>query len=101
MDNIIKERDGYDGVCAHNSTKSGFESDSYDDRKWLMTKVLSRTGTVDYIEDDWTSFKEIVKGITKGCIESEMALIGGETAEHPKTALTKICILTLTGNSSG
>ena len=50
------------GVCAHNSTKSGFESDSYEDRLWLMTKVLSRTGTVDYTEEEWTSFKELVQG---------------------------------------
>ncbi len=28
--------------------------------------------------------KDIVYGIVKGCKESEMALIGGETAEHPK-----------------
>ena len=50
------------GVCAHNSTKSGYESDSYEDRLWLMTKVLSRTKTVDYIDDEWTSFKELVQG---------------------------------------
>lgn len=56
-----KERDGYDGVCAHNSTKSGFESDSYEDRLWLMTKVLSRTGTIDYTENEWTSFKDLVQ----------------------------------------
>lgn len=52
----------YPGVCAHNSTKSGYESDSYEDRLWLMTKVLSRTGTVDYVEDEWTSFKDFVHG---------------------------------------
>ena len=52
----------YDGVCAHNSTKSGFDSDSYDDRFWLMKSVLTRTGTVDYSAPEWTSFKDIVKG---------------------------------------
>lgn len=50
------------GVCAHNSTKSGYESASYEDRLWLMTKVLGRTGTVDYTEHEWTSFKELVQG---------------------------------------
>ena len=57
-----KDRDGYDGVCAHNSTKSGFESDSYEDRLWLMTQVLGRTGTVDYTDEEWTSFKDLVQG---------------------------------------
>ena len=57
-----KDRDGYDGVCAHNSTKSGFESDSYEDRLWLMTQVLNRTGTVDYTDGEWTSFKDLVQG---------------------------------------
>lgn len=52
----------YDGVCAHNSTKSGYDNDSYDDRLWLMESVLSRTGTVDYSAPEWTSFKELVKG---------------------------------------
>lgn len=50
------------GVCAHNSTKSGYESDSYEDRLWLMTQVLSRTGTVNYTEKKWTSFKYLVHG---------------------------------------
>lgn len=50
------------GVCAHNSTKSGFESDSYEDRLWLMTQVLSRTGSVNYTVNEWTSFKELVQG---------------------------------------
>ena len=27
--------------------------------------------------------KEIIKGITKGCRDSQCSLIGGETAEHP------------------
>ncbi len=57
-----KDRDGYDGVCAHNSTKSGFESDSYEDRLWLMTQVLGRTGTVEYTDEEWTSFKDLVQG---------------------------------------
>lgn len=49
------------GVCAHNSAKSGFESDSYEDRLWLMTQVLSRTGTIDCVEEKWASFKDIVQ----------------------------------------
>lgn len=52
----------YEGVCAHNSTKSGYPSDSYDDRRWLMTQVLKRTGTVDYENSEWTTFKELVQG---------------------------------------
>lgn len=57
-----KERDGYDGVCAHNSTKSGYEPDTYEDRLWLMTQVLSRTGTVDYTDEEWTSLKDLIQG---------------------------------------
>ena len=57
-----KARDGFDGVCAHNSTKSPFPSDSYEDRKWLMTQVLSRTGSVDWTCDEWTVYKDIVHG---------------------------------------
>lgn len=52
------------GVCAHNSAKSGFASDSYEDRLWLMTQVLSRTGTVDCTDNEWASFKDIVQGKT-------------------------------------
>ena len=50
------------GVCAHNSTRSGYPRDSYDDRVWLMKAVLAREGTVDYVKDEWTSFKDMVKG---------------------------------------
>lgn len=50
------------GVCAHNSTKSGYISDSYEDRLWLMTQVLSRTDAVAYEDMVWTTFKEIVRG---------------------------------------
>lgn len=52
----------FPGVCAHNSTKSGYESDSYEDRLWLITQVLGRTRTVDYTEEEWVSFKELVQG---------------------------------------
>ena len=50
------------GVCAHNSTKSGYEPDSYEDRCWLMTQVLSRTGPVEYTAKEWTQFKQLVQG---------------------------------------
>lgn len=52
------------GVCAHNSAKSGYKSDSYEDRLWLMTRVLSRTGTIDCTDAEWASFKNIVQGKT-------------------------------------
>lgn len=52
----------FPGVCAHNSTKSGYKPSSYEDRLWLMIQVLSRNGTVDYTENEWTSFKDIVRG---------------------------------------
>lgn len=61
-DPMIYNDKEYEGVCAHNSAKSGYESDSYEDRYWLMTQVLSRTGTVDYTSDEWTTFKELVHG---------------------------------------
>lgn len=60
------------GVCAHNSAKSGFESDSYEDRLWLMTQVLSRTGTVDCFENKWASFKDIVQDKTDFKITQEI-----------------------------
>ena len=50
------------GVCAHNSAKSPFESDTYEDRLWLMTNVLSRTGAVDYKEKEWTTFRDLCEG---------------------------------------
>ena len=50
------------GVCAHNGVKSGFESDSYDDRCWLYYNVLSRTGKVEYIRKDRTSLRDLCGG---------------------------------------
>lgn len=52
----------YEGVCAHNSTKSGFENFSYIDRKWLMENVLKRTGPVTYNEKVFTKFKDLSRG---------------------------------------
>lgn len=59
------------GVCAHNSAKSGYESDSYEDRLWLMTQVLSRTGTVDCTEKKFSSFKSMVQKKTDLCTNFE------------------------------
>lgn len=50
------------GVCAHCNVKSGYRSDSYADRLWLMKSVLSRTKPVAYNRDEWTSFKKLVAG---------------------------------------
>lgn len=60
------------GVCAHNSAKSGFRSDSYEDRLWLMTQVLDRTGAVDCTDMKWTSFKDIVQKKTDFHVSSEV-----------------------------
>lgn len=51
------------GVCAHNSTKSGYPKESYEDRLWLMKAVLSRTGRVKYEDNQFATFKEIMLGI--------------------------------------
>lgn len=37
-----KDKNGYDGVCAHNGGCSPYRRDSYEDRKWLMKEVVSR-----------------------------------------------------------
>lgn len=50
------------GVCAHNSTKSGHLSDSYDDRLWLTIQSLSRTGPVEYADTEWTTFRKLCAG---------------------------------------
>lgn len=59
---LVMNHKSFAGVCAHNSTKSGFKPDSYEDRLWLMTQVLSRTGTVNYTDKEWTTFKELSQG---------------------------------------
>ena len=51
------------GVCAHNSSKSGYLSDSYDDRLWLTIQSLTRTGAVEYTDTEWTTFKELCAGV--------------------------------------
>lgn len=51
------------GVCAHNSSKSGFPKGSYEDRLWLMNAVLNRTCRVKYEDSIWTTFKDIILGL--------------------------------------
>lgn len=53
----------YSGVCAHNSCKSPYPSDSFDDRQWLMQQVLSRTGKVPCTSKEWTSFHSQTEGV--------------------------------------
>lgn len=57
----VSDGEIYGGVCAHNSIKSPYESDSFADRKWLMEAALNRTGPISYQKDEWTSFKDMVK----------------------------------------
>lgn len=49
------------GVCAHNGAKSGHTSDSYPDRLWLMTQVLSRTCAVPCQLFSMTPFRDMIK----------------------------------------
>ncbi len=57
-----KERDGYEGVCAHNSAKSDYPSDSYEDRLWLMTQVLGHTDKIEYTVKEFTPLSDYLKG---------------------------------------
>ena len=50
------------GVCAHAGIVSGYEPDSYDDRRWLMTQAVSRTGRVESVSQVWTPFRDLVAG---------------------------------------
>ncbi len=59
---IIYNNKEYEGVCAHNSFKTGFEHGSFQDRDYLMKSVLSRTGAVEYDDEEWTTFKELALG---------------------------------------
>lgn len=52
----------YEGVCAHNGTKSGYLPDSYEDRFWLMKQVLNRTEKVEFQSKEWTPFKKVIEG---------------------------------------
>lgn len=50
------------GVCAHNSTRTPYESGSVDDRLWFIDKCLSRDGRVEYEMQEWTKFKDLARG---------------------------------------
>lgn len=50
------------GVCAHNGAKSGFEKDSFEDRRWLLLQVVSRNGAVPYTVNEWSKFKDLAIG---------------------------------------
>lgn len=52
----------------------------------LITLQAEPLFFLDYLVTDKINLnvsKEIIKGITKGCKDSQCSLIGGETAEHP------------------
>lgn len=55
----------YAGVCAHLSMKSGYEPDSFADRKWLYDKVLTRTSRIEVKEVIYTSWKDLQLGKAK------------------------------------
>lgn len=50
------------GVCAHNSTKSGYPSGSLEDRAWFIRSCLGRVAGVVYEDKVWTTFKDLSKG---------------------------------------
>ena len=53
------------GVMARNGAISGFrkkDKGSYQERLWLMDKVLARTAKIQYQTTDWVKFKDIVLG---------------------------------------
>ena len=52
----------------------------------LHVQAASRYFFLDYIacgKNYPEKIASIVKGVAEGCLQSEAALIGGETAEHP------------------
>jgi len=51
-----------EGVCAHCSARSDYPKDSFEDRTWLMTQVLSRTGKILSVTPIWVTFKDFLKG---------------------------------------
>lgn len=50
------------GVCAHNGIRTGLPRDGKEDREALIKAVITRTGRVESVEEQWTSFKAMVKG---------------------------------------
>ena len=51
------------GVCAHNGCPSPYASKSEKDRRWLMLRVLLRTGPVKTTVQEWSRLKDLQKGI--------------------------------------
>lgn len=51
-----------EGVCAHCSARSDYPKDSLEDRTWLMTQVLSRTGKILSATPVWVTFKDFLQG---------------------------------------
>lgn len=62
------------GVCAHNSTKSPFESGSLEDRIWFIEKSLSRETGLVYKDKVWTTFKELSKGCNFKVVDVERSV---------------------------
>ena len=51
------------GVLARNNVVTGFKKSdkgSYDERLWVMDKVLTRKSKLEFDSGDWTKFKEII-----------------------------------------
>lgn len=59
------------GVCAHNSVKTPYESDSFEDRLWMIDKCLTREGPVRYTKPSFVGFKELVLGETFKVVDVE------------------------------
>lgn len=62
------------GVCAHNSTKSPFESGSIEDRIWFIKKSLGRETGLVYKDKVWTTFKELSKGSNFKVVDVERSV---------------------------
>lgn len=94
-----EEHDGYDGVCAHNSAHSNYVSDSYEDRLWLMTQVLSRTGPIPCTVKKRTSFKDLVKGKTFSVWQSvDNIRMDFDLKRKPRKNSIRADIVTIDGN---
>lgn len=59
------------GVCAHNSVKTPYKSDSFEDRLWMTDQCLTREGSVFYTKPSFVGFKELVLGETFRVVDVE------------------------------
>ncbi|HFU4376108.1 TPA: hypothetical protein ACGO85_002140 [Streptococcus suis] len=59
------------GVCAHNSTKSPYQSGSIEDRIWFIEKSLSRETGLVYRDQIWTTFKDLSRGANFKVVDVE------------------------------